>query len=601
MEPIRPAVPTATRTPRQACPTTASGMDAESLKTGDPRPPRVHARRAAPARGQRVGAVRRPRPGRARPDGLALGPHAGHLLRAGRQARLLPVARVPDGPHPRQQPDQPGPARRVRAGPARAGLPPGGPARGGVGRRASATAASAGWPRASSTRWPRSATRPTATASATTTASSTSASSTAPRSRSRTTGCATATRGRSRARATGSACSSTAGCTATSNAQGRLTQRLGGHARTCWPRRTTRRSPATAPRPSTRCGSGARARCSEFDLGEFNEGDYIGAVEARARSENICRVLYPNDNVSAGKELRLDQEYFFVSATLQDIIRRYKKRYEMFDEPQGLRTFDRFAEKVAIQLNDTHPALAIPELMRILVDLEELRLGRGLGHHDRGRFGYTNHTVLPEALERWPVEPARRACCPRHLQIIYEINRALPGRGARTRFGGDDARCRRMSIIEEGGEQRVRMAAPRHRGQPQRQRRGRAAHRDPQDATSSATSTSCGRSGSATRPTASPRAAGCSRATRTLSRLITESDRRRLGDRPRRAEAARAAGRRRRLRRGVAARQAAEQAPRWPTIIERQYRAPRDRAHASIPTRSSTSRSSASTSTSASS
>ena len=116
---------------------------------------------------------------------------------------------------------------------------------------------------------------------------------------------------------------------------------------------------------------GARA-VREFDLDEFNEGDYIRAVEARAQSENICRVLYPNDTILAGKELRLAQEYFFVSATLQDIIRRYKKRYLMFDEPRGLRTFDRFTEKVAIQLNDTHPALAIPELMRILVDLEEL-------------------------------------------------------------------------------------------------------------------------------------------------------------------------------------------------------------------------------------
>ena len=111
-------------------------------------------------------------------------------------------------------------------------------------------------------------------------------------------------------------------------------------------------------------------------------GDYIGAIEARAQSENICRVLYPNDNFFVGKELRLAQEYFFVSATLQDIIRRYKKRYEhVRPSQQGLRTFDRFAEKVAIQLNDTHPALAIPELMRILVDLEGLGVGRGVGHH----------------------------------------------------------------------------------------------------------------------------------------------------------------------------------------------------------------------------
>ncbi len=199
---------------------------------------------------------------------------------------------------------------------------------------------------------------------------------------------------------------------------------------------------------------GARA-VREFDLDEFNEGDYIGAIEARARSENICRVLYPSDNVIAGQELRLAQEYFFVSATLQDIIRRYRKRYRMFDEPRGLRPFDRFAEKVAIQLNDTHPALAIPELMRILVDREELSWDEAWDI-TRRTFGYTNHTVMPEALERWPVS-LLGAMLPRHLEIIYEINaRFLVS--VRRRGGFDDERDRRMSIIEEGSEPRVRMA-----------------------------------------------------------------------------------------------------------------------------------------------
>jgi glycogen phosphorylase len=193
----------------------------------------------------------------------------------------------------------------------------------------------------------------------------------------------------------------------------------------------------------------------EFDLGEFNEGDYIGAVEARARSESICRVLYPNDTILAGKELRLAQEYFFVSATLQDIIRRWKKRYRMFDEPRGLRTFDRFTEKVVVQLNDTHPALAIPELMRILVDLEQLEWHEAWAI-TTATFGYTNHTVLPEALERWPVN-LLGTMLPRHLQIIYEINRRFLAE-VRARFGNDDARSRRMSIIEEDGERRVRMA-----------------------------------------------------------------------------------------------------------------------------------------------
>ena len=194
----------------------------------------------------------------------------------------------------------------------------------------------------------------------------------------------------------------------------------------------------------------------EFDLREFNEGDYIGAIEARARSESICRVLYPSDNVAAGQELRLAQEYFFVAATLQDIIRRYKKRYRLFDEPRGLRVFDRFADKVAIQLNDTHPALAIPELMRILVDLEGLAWDEAW-EITRATFGYTNHTVLPEALERWPVRLVGRML-PRHLEIVYEINRRFL-EDVRRRFGPDDARARRMSLVDEDGEPRVRMAA----------------------------------------------------------------------------------------------------------------------------------------------
>jgi starch phosphorylase len=199
---------------------------------------------------------------------------------------------------------------------------------------------------------------------------------------------------------------------------------------------------------------GARA-VQEFDLAEFNEGDYIGAIEARARSENICRVLYPSDNVSVGRELRLAQEYFFVAATLQDIIRRYRKRYEMYDRPRGLRPFDRFAEKVAIQLNDTHPALAIAELMRVLVDAEELAWEEAWDL-TVATFGYTNHTVMPEALERWPVELLGRML-PRHLEIIREIDARFQVL-VRGHFGPDEERCRRLAIVEEGPEPRVRMA-----------------------------------------------------------------------------------------------------------------------------------------------
>jgi starch phosphorylase len=125
-------------------------------------------------------------------------------------------------------------------------------------------------------------------------------------------------------------------------------------------------------------------------------------VHAKDLSENISKVLYPNDNAFEGKELRLKQEYFFVAATLADIIRRYKKRHRMNDANKPIKTFDRFAEKTAIQLNDTHPALAIPELMRILVDLEQLDWYQAWEITTR-TFGYTNHTVLPEALERWPI------------------------------------------------------------------------------------------------------------------------------------------------------------------------------------------------------
>ncbi len=189
------------------------------------------------------------------------------------------------------------------------------------------------------------------------------------------------------------------------------------------------------------------ARASrEFDLNYFNGGDYIKAVSEKSRSENITRVLYPNDNVFEGKELRLKQEYFFVSATIQDIIRRYKKEHKTFGE---------FPDKVAIQLNDTHPAIAIAELMRILVDLERLEWDEAWDITVK-TFGYTNHTILPEALERWPVSLVERLL-PRHMEIIYEINRRFLERVA-ARFPGDTDMLREVSVIEEGFERKVRMA-----------------------------------------------------------------------------------------------------------------------------------------------
>jgi starch phosphorylase len=183
-----------------------------------------------------------------------------------------------------------------------------------------------------------------------------------------------------------------------------------------------------------------------FDLNYFNHGDYIRAVEDRNKTENITRVLYPNDNICEGKELRLKQEYFLVSATLQDIIRRYKKSHHSFDQ---------FKEKVAIQLNDTHPSLAIPELMRILMDHESMTWETAWDI-TTNTFGYTNHTVLPEALEKWPVTLMEQIL-PRHLQIIYEINRRFLEEVSK-RFPGDNRRLSSMSLIEEGPQKKVRMA-----------------------------------------------------------------------------------------------------------------------------------------------
>jgi starch phosphorylase len=185
----------------------------------------------------------------------------------------------------------------------------------------------------------------------------------------------------------------------------------------------------------------------DFELNYFNHGDYERAVSDKVHSETISKVLYPNDNVFEGKELRLKQEYFFVSATLQDILRRYKKT--------NGDNFSRFSDQVAIQLNDTHPAVGIAELMRLLVDEE------GLPWKDAWTittetFAYTNHTILPEALEKWPEDLFERVL-PRHLNIIYTINYFLMEDVAR-RHPGDTDRMARMSIFQEENIKKIRMA-----------------------------------------------------------------------------------------------------------------------------------------------
>nr|BBI18979.1 glycogen phosphorylase [Haliotis discus hannai] len=193
---------------------------------------------------------------------------------------------------------------------------------------------------------------------------------------------------------------------------------------------------------------------NSFDLRFFNNGAYIDAVCDRNLAENISRVLYPNDNVFEGKELRLKQEYFLVAATLQDIVRRFKS--SRFGCRDPVRTsFDTFPDKVAIQLNDTHPSMAIPELMRILVDIERVPWEKAWEITVRA-CAYTNHTVLPEALERWPTSLLSNVL-PKHLQIMYEINHRFL-QEVRKKWPGDEDRVRRMSMVEEHGEQKINMA-----------------------------------------------------------------------------------------------------------------------------------------------
>ncbi len=186
--------------------------------------------------------------------------------------------------------------------------------------------------------------------------------------------------------------------------------------------------------------------CESFDFQAFNTGDYYEAVHDKIFSETITKVLYPNDEPSAGKRLRLEQQYFFVSCSLQDMM----NVMDIMEEPP-----ENFARQFAVQLNDTHPSIAVAELMRLLVD------ERGLEWEPAWEitvktFGYTNHTLLPEALETWPL-PLFRDLLPRHMEIIYEINRRFLDE-VRRRFPGDDARVARLSLIDEAGEKRVRMA-----------------------------------------------------------------------------------------------------------------------------------------------
>lgn len=186
----------------------------------------------------------------------------------------------------------------------------------------------------------------------------------------------------------------------------------------------------------------------EFNLSYFNQGNYLSAVESKNISETISKVLYPNDSIPSGKILRLRQQYFFVSATLQDIVRKFKMHNTDLSQ---------FPEKNAIQLNDTHPAIAIPDLMRILMDTEGLEWSQAWDITTR-TFGYTNHTIVPEALEEWP-ESLLETLLPRHMQIIREIDRRFI-EDIKSKYSQDEKVISKMQIIKQNGgnDRNVRMA-----------------------------------------------------------------------------------------------------------------------------------------------
>lgn len=185
-----------------------------------------------------------------------------------------------------------------------------------------------------------------------------------------------------------------------------------------------------------------------FDWDVFNAGGYIDAQQEKAASEVISKVLYPNDSTEAGKELRLTQQYFFSACSLRDILRRYNRSHH--------HDYGEFADKIAVQLNDTHPAIAVAELMRLFIDEEGLSFDTAWDIVRR-TFNYTNHTLLPEALEKWPVRIFEKLL-PRHLEIIYEINYRFLNGEVESTWPGNDEIKRRLSIIEEGPERKVRMA-----------------------------------------------------------------------------------------------------------------------------------------------
>jgi starch phosphorylase len=190
----------------------------------------------------------------------------------------------------------------------------------------------------------------------------------------------------------------------------------------------------------------AAAAPDYFDFEKFGTGDFVGALGETLQAESLTRVLYPDDSTSKGQGLRFLQEYFLVACSMADLVRRFQRHNS---------DWDKFPEKAAIQLNDTHPSMSVPELMRILLDDAHLGWDQAWDLTKK-TLGYTNHTLLPEALEKWPV-PWFETLLPRHLELIYEINRRLLDE-VRVRFPGDEGRVQRMSLVDEGSPRKIRMA-----------------------------------------------------------------------------------------------------------------------------------------------
>src|SRR5207249_2198461 len=190
----------------------------------------------------------------------------------------------------------------------------------------------------------------------------------------------------------------------------------------------------------------AAAAHDYFDFQEFSRGDFVGALAETLEAESLTRVLYPDDSTSQGQGLRFVQEYFLVACSLADLLRRFR---------QSNADWSVLPEKVAIQLNDTHPTLAVPELMRILLDEAHLGWDQAWDLTQK-TLAYTNHTLLPEALEKWPLAWFE-IMLPRQLEIIFEINRRLLDE-VRARFPGDEGRVQRVSLVEEGAQRKIRMA-----------------------------------------------------------------------------------------------------------------------------------------------